>query len=82
MSESLPLHDSAQWPLRMRADEVACVLRISRRSLYDRIASGRFPRSDDGRTWARDVVERYLGNIKQWEKNGRRQAGVVAGGFR
>lgn len=81
----IALHDPALWPVRMTVHEIAAVLRISRRSLYDRIARGRFPHSDDGRSWDRDVVERYVkGGIKAFEKQAarceRRQTLSIAGG--
>lgn len=69
---TLPLHDSSQWPIRMRRAEVAHVLRISERELRRRVAEYRFPASDDGRTWERGVVERYAKNVKAFERNGER----------
>jgi hypothetical protein len=72
---TVPLHDPSLWPVRMKVAEIAVVLRISRRSLYDRIAQGRFPKSDDGRSWSRDVVKRYAeGGIKDYERSARKTA--------
>jgi hypothetical protein len=66
---SIPLHDPKLWPVRLTRAEIAAVLRISQRELRRRIAQGRFPQSDDGRTWHRDVVQRYAeGGIKQFER--------------
>lgn len=57
------------WPMRLLRAEVATVCRISVRELQRRISTGRFPPPDDGRTWARDVVQRYVeGGIKQFER--------------
>lgn len=67
---ALPLNDPSQWPLRMTHAEVARVIRVSRRELWRRIAQGRFPQADDGRTWARATVERYaLGQVKEFERS-------------
>lgn len=87
MKVEIALHDPSQWPLRMTVLEIAAVLRISRRSLYDRIAQGRFPASDDGRSWSRALVQRYVeGQIKEFEKraerDARREQLSIAGGRR
>lgn len=84
---TISLSDSATWPLRMTVAEVAYVMRWSKRSLYDRIKQGRFPKSDDGRSWDRDVVERYAkGGIKAFErdaeKRARRESMRMVGGAR
>lgn len=71
---TLDLSNPESWPVRMVLDEVAQALRISRRSLYDRIATGRFPKSDDGRSWDRDVVVRYVkGGVRQFERKAEEQ---------
>lgn len=63
------LADPSTWPMRMVRAEVAAVLRISQRELRRRIVAGRFPAADDGRTWERDVVDRYVrGGIKSFER--------------
>lgn len=83
----IALNDPTLWPCRMTRAEIASVLRISQRELRRRILEGRFPKSDDGRTWQRDLVKRYCeGGIKQFEqaaeKRDRRDRLQVVGGTR
>lgn len=86
-ASTLPLNDITAWPLRMTRQEVAKVLRVSERELRRRVQVGRFPSADDGRTWSRDVIERYVkGGIKEFERQAerreRRGALSIAGGTR
>jgi hypothetical protein len=70
---TLDLSTPSSWPVRMTRSEIATVLRISQRELRRRVLEGRFPKADDGRSWDRDVVERYAkGGIKAFEKAQRR----------
>lgn len=72
---SLPLHDPSLWPVRMTRSEVAQVLRISARTLRDRMRAARFPSPDDGISWDRDVVIRYVrGGVKAFEERAERKA--------
>lgn len=78
---TLPLHDPSQWPLRMKRDEVAHVLRRSRAWLEQRIARGEFPRWDGDWMWDRDTVAWYAkGGIKKFDEAAARtaRAGVPA----
>lgn len=75
MTPTLALNDPTTWPLRMRRDEVAAVLRIAPRTLFERIEAGRFPPPDDGRSWARKVVLDYVeGGIRRFEEQAARTA--------
>jgi hypothetical protein len=82
---TIALHDSNLWPLRLTRSEVARIIRISDRELRRRIFEGRFPKPDDGKTWDRDVVIRYVkGGIRQLEREAERrqmrgQLSVVGG---
>jgi hypothetical protein len=82
---TLDLSTPTSWPVRMVRAEICAVLRISDRELRRRIFECRFPKSDDGRTWHRDVVQRYAeGGIKQFEREAERrqmrgQLSVVGG---
>lgn len=68
-SVTIPLHDPSLWPMRMTRQDTATVLRISERELRRRIAQHRFPVPDDGRTWSREMVERYAkGTIREFER--------------
>jgi hypothetical protein len=72
-SMTLDLATPTSWPLRMVRSEICAVLRISDRELRRRVFEGRFPKSDDGRTWDRETVERYAkGGIKAFERAQRR----------
>lgn len=84
---ALSLSDATTWPMRMTKHETAYVLRRSRRSLDDLIAQGRFPKPDDGRTWAREVVIEYAkGKAKEYERaaaeHARRGRIAMVGGTR
>lgn len=65
--------DRSTWPDRMQRHIVAAVCGFSLRELYRRIASGRFPKPDDGRTWHKPVIERYVdGGVREFEKRAQR----------
>lgn len=69
MSVPLPLHDPAQWPLRMTREQVAAVHQRSVSWLRARVAAHRFPRPDSDGRWCRDVVRRYAeGGIKEFDR--------------
>lgn len=87
MTCALPLHDASAWPLRMTRAEVAYVLRISQRELRRRMAQGRFPKPDDGISWARaKVIEFAESRMREFERSAaqrqRRESLAVVGGHR
>lgn len=76
---TLSLQDPSQWPLRMTRDEVAYVLRRSRRWVEHRVRSGQIPGCDSDFMWDRDTVARYAkGGIKQLDALKDREARVAA----
>lgn len=83
----IDIADDTTWPKRMTVAEVCACIRRSRRSLYDLIDGGKFPKADPGTTWHRDVVKRYVdGQIRKFEedasKRERRGQLQVVGGSR
>lgn len=70
---TIDLSNPSTWPLRMLRAECAAILRISLREMHRRIQQGRFPPPDDGRTWHRSVVQRYVdGGVREFEKRAQR----------
>jgi predicted DNA-binding transcriptional regulator AlpA len=77
---SIDIADPRTWPMRMTHEEVAAVLRISRRTLYERMAKGLAPEPSADRTWARAVIQRYVeGGIDRHAKVAERHMRVVGG---
>jgi len=69
----LSLSDADTWPLRMTREEIAYVLRMSKRSLEQRLTDGRFPPADDLHTWSRDFVKEYATKrMKEFERMAKR----------
>lgn len=75
----LPLCDPSQWPLRMKPEEVAHVLRRGVRTLYYQMSRGQFPRPDGDGMWDRALVQRYAeGGIKEFDKRASRPGRLMA----